>query len=160
MPIGVYPRACLLVRFWAKVSISPGCWEWTGGLVGGRGLSGKRYGQISSRRAKIYAHVLSWEIENKTPVPNGICVLHRCDTPACVNPGHLFLGTLQDNHRDMVQKGRQMRGEKHYRAKLSESDVREIRSSTEATATLARRYGLSRSAIGGVRYGKNWRHVS
>ena len=53
----------------------------------------------------IYAHRLSWMI-HKGDIPQGLCVLHKCDMPACINPDHLFIGTLKDNTQDMIKKGR------------------------------------------------------
>lgn len=80
------------------------------------------------------AHRASW-VMHKGPIPDGLFVLHRCDNPCCVRPSHLFLGTQLDNIRDMEAKGRanrffkypQPKGEKHYRAKLSDADVEDIR---------------------------------
>lgn len=71
-----------------------GCWIWNGPFTRGYGKAGKRW-----------AHRLSWEAF-KGQIPEGLHVLHKCDTPPCVNPGHLFLGTHRDNVRDCMAKGR------------------------------------------------------
>jgi hypothetical protein len=52
---------------------------------------------IASRVAWVFAH---------GSIPDGLYVLHDCDTPACVNVDHLFLGTLADNWHDCLSKGR------------------------------------------------------
>ena len=88
-------------RFDAKVSPEPtsGCHLWTGGIFG----SG--YGAVWDGGRHLGAHRLAWELA-RGPVPAGLCVLHRCDNPPCVNPSHLFLGTKGDNNRDKISKGR------------------------------------------------------
>src|SRR5687767_4720826 len=86
-------------RFWEKVRKTDGCWLWTASR------NAKGYGQIMYQRRPIHAHRVSWQLANG-PIPDGLCVLHRCDNPQCVNPGHLFLGTIVDNNRDMFAKGR------------------------------------------------------
>lgn len=75
------------------------CWVW----VGHSDKNG--YGRLRWNWREIGAHVASWECANG-PVPSGFCVLHRCDNPACVNPKHLWLGTIGDNNRDRHLKGR------------------------------------------------------
>ncbi len=70
---------------------------------GGESRSGHR--RISFEGRMWLAHRVAWLIE-KGPVPDGLCVLHRCDNPPCVNPEHLFLGTVQDNNADRDAKGR------------------------------------------------------
>ena len=76
-----------------------GCWIWL------RGSSGQDYGGLQYGSEWVRAHRASW-LAFKGEIPEGLCVLHRCDTPACVNPDHLFLGTRKDNAIDKVKKGR------------------------------------------------------
>ena len=93
-------------RFMKKWTLEPdsGCWLWTG--------SRRRHGygrMYSLDRKGLSAHRVSWELF-RGPIPDGLDVLHKCDNPPCVNPDHLFVGTMQDNMDDMVRKGRQARG--------------------------------------------------
>ena len=85
-------------RFWAKVDKTGECWLWTGANVGG-------YGHINIGGRMVRSHRLSYEWANG-PIPKGLVVCHRCDTPACVNPAHLFAGSQRDNHKDCYVKGR------------------------------------------------------
>lgn len=89
-------------------------------------------------------------------------MLHQCDTPACVNPDHLFLGTQAENMRDMAAKGRAKKwpGESHRDHKLTEADVRAIRKIAPGTPGVAARYGVSDQAIYAVRKGLTWSHVA
>lgn len=150
-------------RFFRHVEpeLNSGCWLWSGHLERG-------YGRLSVRRRMVLAHRLSWEI-HRGAVPegagyHGCCVLHRCDTPTCVNPGHLFLGTHSDNMKDKIAKGRgaDARGSKSGRAKLDEVAVAAIRRALEAGASIkgqARRYGVSQRAIQFIARGVTWQHV-
>lgn len=96
----------LAERFFSKVlPIETGCWEWTGARTGKR--NGRaRYGTIKVNGRLVAAHRLSWEIHNQQSIPDGMVVCHSCDNPGCVNPGHLWLGTLSDNAIDAIEKGR------------------------------------------------------
>lgn len=102
MPKGHYQHKKIdpIPRFWSKVRKSKGCWIWTAAASGVGD-----YGYFWSGSAMVRAHRFSWELHNG-PIPEGLKVLHACDVPLCVNPSHLFLGTMQDNSDDMVQKGR------------------------------------------------------
>lgn len=84
------------------------CVLWTGyikpdGYGQTKVIDGRQW--IAHRRAWFEAH---------GPIPDGMLVLHRCDTPSCVNVDHLWIGTQLDNMRDMVAKGRH-----HYQVKTS-----------------------------------------
>jgi hypothetical protein len=99
-------RIPLEVRFWQRVrKDQDGCWRWTGHC---RRTNG--YGTIRISEQSKLAHRVSWEMANG-PIPDGTFVCHRCDNPPCVNPAHLFLGTVADNAADMVAKGRQAKGD-------------------------------------------------
>lgn len=88
-----------VARFWSKVTRSSGCWLW-------RGYRKSLYGSIMFKRRAIGAHVFSYMLAHALDAPPALLVLHTCDTPLCVNPQHLFLGTHKDNYEDMRQKGR------------------------------------------------------
>lgn len=79
--------------------VEVGCWNWTGFI------NPKGYGQLSFKRRTVRAHRLAWALAYG-PIPDGLCVCHRCDNRRCVRPDHLFIGTNLDNMRDMVAKGR------------------------------------------------------
>lgn len=135
------------------------CWVWTGPL------DRLGYGHLWFLRAMPTVHRISWFLQNgKWPEP---CALHKCDNRACVRPDHLFEGTHADNMADMAAKGRAkpngIRGSRHPRAKLTEDDVREIRRMLGAGVSqpaVAKRFGVSRSAINNVANSYHWRHVS
>jgi len=77
-----------------------GCWIWNASL------NEKGYGKFWNGKETAGAHRYSWQREFRTPIPSGMCICHTCDTPACVNPSHLFLGTKKDNWQDCLSKGR------------------------------------------------------
>lgn len=91
-------------RFYSRLDRSGECWLWTGAIWGNNG-----YGCTRFMRRSESAHRVAWRIEYG-PIPDGLCVLHRCDTPLCVRPTHLFLGTQMDNSRDAAAKGRTSNG--------------------------------------------------
>ena len=141
-------------RFWAKVdkTDSSGCWIWTAS----RWKSG--YGRIGVNGHLEGAHRVAWEL-TRGPIPAGLNVCHSCDNRPCVNPAHLFLGTQSDNIRDSIEKERWYMpiGEKNGRAKLTYTQVEEIRSSALPFAKLAVKYGVSRWTIWNIRKNVSWK---
>jgi len=146
-------------RYWDKVDVrgADECWEWQAS----RHASG--YGMFSRERTTTRAHRLAWELANG-PIPDGLCVLHRCDNRSCCNPSHLFLGTIADNSRDMVEKGRAARGIKNGRAKLTRQDVRRIRqlynTGNHTLAALGRQFGVTESNVCYIVNRERWTWVS
>ena len=152
-------------RFWSKVNKNGPtpehcpergpCWEWTAGKTAAG------YGFFNIAGVLTYGHRYGWAITNGE-ITDGLHVLHHCDNPACVRAdpdpaiSHLFLGTHQDNMRDMEAKGRRgsrgMPGELSYQALITNAQADEIR----------RRYaagGITQTALG-LEYGVTQTHIS
>lgn len=181
MPKGVYQRSVfnshshchskdLTTTFWQRVDRVNGpihpicgrCWVW----LGNPSLS---YGYFKG----VYAHRYVWKMLNGA-IPKGMLVLHECDNGKCVNPGHLFLGTAQDNMDDKMAKGRQGDsgtktppvGELNNKAKLTWEQVEDIRRRHKRgrnqydggnTSELALEFGVSKGAIQSVVSRKTWK---
>lgn len=158
-------------RFLAKVAIrgEPDCWLWTSNTNAPSrrgGVSG--YGSLARDHkagSPLYAHRMSYELATGE-APGRLFVCHRCDTRLCVNPAHLFLGTLAENQADMAAKGRAVRrfGEATVAAKLTETQVLEIRQlfaeGSISKSELARRFGVSTTLIRLIVQGKRWPHLA
>lgn len=156
-------------RFWGLVEKTDTCWIWKGHL-GNHG-----YGVFSVAAGRFQtAHRLAWEFHHGKPVPDGLCVLHNCpggDNRACVNPGHLWIGTRKDNNWDKALKGRSgkgipclnLAGEKHPGAKLTNEQVLEIRRlhTVEGIGAyrLGKQFGVSKPTVQRILRGKNWKHI-
>ena len=137
-------------RFWAKTRMDvSGCLIWTACK------NEWGYGRFGVGGKNRHAHRVAYELAHG-PIPAGLLVMHTCDNPACVNVGHLRLGTDADNVADMDKKGRANRTPKpHY--KMTIEQVREVRSSTVSAVKLAAKFGVSRSAVTAVRRGVTWK---
>lgn len=133
-----------------KIAIADnGCWHWAGYI------RSDGYGSVGGYRNRWLAHSMSWLLFNG-PIPDDICVLHKCDVRMCVNPKHLFLGTRGDNARDMVSKGRSPNtryraGERSGHAKFTDEQVRAMRQFVEigdrTIASAARILGVSKELL-------------
>jgi len=160
-------------RFWAKVKKTNSCWLWTGAKrnKGYGAFSYTENGKLVQDRAHRYSYRL-----HKGDIPPGMFVLHKCDTPACVNPDHLFLGTNNDNIKDMLRKGRHIsggthcgeagdwrRGTEHHAAKLTPDDVREMRrlyaEGGWSYSQLGKRFGVNTSAAYKIVKRLLWKHL-
>jgi hypothetical protein len=119
----------------------------------------RTYDEENCRWKMEYAHRVAWGLAIGD-IPDGLCVLHHCDTPACCNPAHLWLGTVGDNSADMVEKGRQAKGmalaKAHGNAKLTEDEVLSILKDSRSELVLGRIYGVHHSTIWLIRRGENW----
>lgn len=106
------------------------------------------------------AHRVAYE-ETYGEIPQGMCVLHKCDVPACINPEHLFLGTFKDNAQDRNKKGRNadVRGSKNPNTNLTEEIVLKIRASTKSYRQIAKEFGTSKSRVCGIKLRQTWRHI-
>ena len=145
-------------RFDAFVAPVPeaGCWLWTGPAH----RSGYGRFQINGRPQR--AHRVSFAMA-KGAIPQGMGVCHKCDTPACVNPDHLFLGDQAANIRDAYAKGRVTttaasrvpRGSR----KLTDEQVQSVLASSERQSVLAARFNVDKSVIRLIRRRQTYQWV-
>ena len=148
-------------RFWVKVDKSGECWIWTAckNPAGYGMLSMSAHGKSTQLAPRV-----SWELHHG-PIFGAAQVLHKCDTPACVKPAHLFLGTPADNATDKATKGRahSTAGEKSGMAKLDDQEVAWIKR-IAATGKLTQRriakmFKVDHTTIGKIIRGNNWKHI-
>jgi hypothetical protein len=143
------------IRTKSLVNSETGCHEWQGG----HGSHG--YGSVVVNGRRVGAHRAAFEVFVGL-IPEGMYVCHTCDNRKCVNPAHLFLGTHQDNRRDMVAKGRHARGGRHHWAKLTEADVLDIRrraAEGESQKVLCGQYGVADSLVSRIVNRLIWTHI-
>jgi len=130
------------------------CWEWQG-YTHTHGYGGV-YGDDNKQ---FRVHRVAYGLAHGD-FDQSLHVCHHCDNPICCNPAHLFLGTHEDNMRDMVRKGRSTAGEKHGMAKLTAAQVIEIRELLAAGdlthGAIAKQYGVSRPAVSQINTGARW----
>ena len=133
---------------------SNGCWEWT------RYKNVCGYGVIGDGKKIFLTHRVSYEV-HIGEVPKGMIVCHKCDNPGCVNPEHLFLGTIKDNVADMVKKNRHIKGEMVPSHKLTKEKALQIRKLYKTGAytmvKLAEKYGVAYSTVNSVINEVSWK---
>ena len=167
-------------KLWPRTIPEPnsGCLLWEGSL------SSSGYGEVwEDGRGKHLAHRLSYTAA-RGEIPAGLFVLHKCDVRACVNPDHLFLGTIKDNSDDMIRKGRhpvccnperrrgwhvaggKATGAKNLykngispKAKLTPAQAAAIRIDRRKARIIAGEYGISINSVHDIRQGRAWRHA-
>ena len=142
------------------VQTKTGCLEYVGSLLP------NGYAKIGRNGKTYLGHRLAWILSGKD-LPDGACVLHKCDNRKCLNPDHLFIGDRFDNMRDMLKKGRHKtnprRGEENHNAKLTTNDVWKIvrmRGNGIPRKEIAAAIGVSVQAIDHVIYGQTWKHIT
>ena len=143
-------------RFHKKYIVQEdGCWIWTAGTR--PNSKGVLYGRhFSDEQKSVGAHRFSYQL-HIGEIPKGMYVCHKCDTPLCVNPDHLFIGKHLDNMADMVQKNRSYRGRGENKigvSKITNKQAEEIRQSQLSQSTLGRMYGLSQTSVGRIKRGE------
>ncbi len=168
-----------IARFWNNVEKTDSCWLWLRTTMKRKSYVRNyktfvpEYGVFTYYNKRLsptkmvsktkLAHRYAWEVTNG-PIPKGLCVLHKCDTPRCVNPEHLFLGTIAQNNADMAAKGRQHKpkGELNPKAKLNAAKVLEIRvliANGASDKILADQYQVHPATIWHIRTRSTWQHI-
>lgn len=146
-----------------SVSNDSDCWIWN------KSFTKRGYGRANYKGKAIYAHRLSYLIFNGE-IAKGMFVCHKCDTPLCVNPIHLFAGTPKENSMDRDSKGRaktvigrRYKGVESVNSKLKDSDIIEIRKMRLTTnmtqREIAKEFGVVMQTVNGILTGKTWSHV-
>lgn len=134
-----------------------GCWLWLACW------DRNGYGNIRRGKKGYLAHRWVWEqLKGRPPIGN---LLHKCDTPACVNPNHLFEGTQKQNMQDMASKGRASRASKapgvlNGQAILTASQVLEILADRRSTALISEHHRVCRSTVQNIKAGRSWNSVT
>lgn len=141
------PEAARFMLHVAKAAA--GCWVWTAYKMP------NGYGNFRTPQRHELAHRTAYRLF-VGPIPDGLEILHSCDTPSCVNPEHLSLGTRVDNMQDARRKGRTAQGSRHGRSKLSDAEIAEIRVAPGYQWEVAIRYGITQSHVSAIRSGKRW----
>lgn len=156
-------------RFWSKVVKKPGCWEYNS-ATDRDGYHAHSY-MLNGKRIKTGAHRFMMMVNGHT-IPIGYVVCHHCDNPGCVNPNHLFIGTVKDNNDDKVRKGRQtkLKGSKNPQSKINETIARAIKAEAVVGSrvgynngsnikTVAKKYGVHVETVRLIAQEKTWKHI-
>ena len=151
-------------RFLEKIDNSGDCWQW----IAATNPQGYGIFQLGGRAQRAHRLALMWHL-GLEEIPQHKQVLHHCDNPGCVNPEHLYLGTPKDNGRDKVRRNRSARGEHNGRSKLTDDQVRAIRTiyankpgrrlRNGELQALADSLGIAATRIPSIAKGKLWRYV-
>lgn len=147
------PRIPSEHKFYAKIEKSNGCWKWIGSFDRD-GYPLFWDGDIQKMKR---GHQYSYELHHGER--NGKCVMHTCDNPSCVNPAHLVLGSHADNCADKIAKDRHAKGETQGSSKLTEADVKVIKSRrSESYKIICEDFGLVPSTVYRIWNNQSWKH--
>ena len=123
------------------VAGDPGeCWEWAGAL------NAYGYGVFGTPQVKAHRFALE---RTGIDVPEDMQACHTCDNRKCINPAHLYMGTLEDNQRDKRVR-RRVAGVRHPQAAITSADLDKaaaLRLSGASYAEIANEIGVSRSVV-------------
>jgi len=146
-----------ITRFWSKVdSKGPDdCWLWTASTAVGQ----LDYGRFKVEGKTVKAHRFSYILAHGA-IAAGQMVRHKCDTPRCVNPSHLELGSHMDNMRDRSERGRVARGFATATAILTDGEVIDIYHINLPQRQLAKMFGVSQSVVSQIKSGRTWTHIT
>ena len=133
-----------------------GCWECTSHFLDPKGYA---HIERDKKKTKVHRHVFSL---TNNGITEGMHILHKCDNPSCINPDHLFEGTILDNIKDKVEKGRQSftKGEQNGKSKLTAEDVKEILKDNRRHVEVAKDYPVLANHIRAIRKRKTWKHIT
>ncbi len=152
-----------LKRFWDKVEKTDSCWIWKAHKLK------KGYGHFHFIDKDVLAHRFSYEL-HKGKIPEGLFVCHSCDSPSCVNPDHLWLGTNKENRDDAECKGRAKyfgftipkKGIENNKHKLTETqviEIRELKKTGKSYRKIAKQYNVFWLTIFNLVHRKTWKHI-
>lgn len=149
-----------------EINSISGCHELSKRIYSGSQGYGTIGARIVPNETKLFLiHRIVFEFLKGVKIPDGLCILHECDNPKCINVNHLRVGTHKDNMRDMAKRKRSgvTFGVKNGRAKLTEAQVLEIKklllSESSSAKEIAEAYKVSRTTVERIRNGKRWNHV-
>ena len=164
---GAHPETdgAIVARFLSRIAISRNpadCWIWTAACIV-RENGQRSYGRFVVHGEVTSAHRFMYKLVNGE-VPDGLIVRHTCDNEQCVNPGHLVSGTHKDNVADMFERGRgdHRIGERNFKAKLTEDQVRQIRAMYKgglSPKAIVESQSISRSQFYRIVKRTHWRHL-
>lgn len=146
----------IAARFWSKTTrVESGCLEWQAGLH-------KGYGRFKIAGRDFPAHRVALALHHNTEPDQNLCACHSCDNPRCVEPDHLWLGSIRDNMRDMYSKGRgnltiHAFGEGcGKRCKLTLNGAIQALTDPRPGAVVARELGVLPAQVSAIRCGTAW----